>query len=365
VQEQDSMQLFVDALKQRTPQINLFLKNHPYQQKLSPKHIKKAVLAYLQRPAKRLRPTLTMLATALFGGAEKDVLPIAVAIELFHTWTLVHDDIIDDDSLRRGEPTVHTLAQTWAKQEYDYTCIPAQNYGRDIAILAGDVQQGWVVDMFLDAATNSKINTQVVIKLLRMLESTVMTQLIKGETLDFQFATIPIQNIKQKQIIEMMTLKTGSLLKFAAIAGAAVAVGKMPEKNDDISKLGEFAENCGIAFQLQDDILGIVGNEKILGKPIGSDIVEGKRTIIILEAWNKANSEQKKIIQNSYGNKNATEKQILQIKNLLVELNGIEATKKLAEKYLHHALKALEKLPSSKYKNIFRGWAEFMTNRIY
>jgi geranylgeranyl diphosphate synthase type I len=132
-----------------------------------------------------------------------------------------------------------------------------------------------------------------------------------------------------------------------------------------VKALSNFTSKCGTAFQLQDDILGIVGNEKQLGKPIGSDIREGKRTIITYYAFKNASSGQREKLENILGNPDATREQIDEITHLLVHLGGISETKKLAERITQEALPELDILSDSHYKKLLLAWADFMISREF
>ena len=137
-------------------------------------------------------------------------------------------------------------------------------------------------------------------------------------------------------------------------------------KNDvEIEAITKFTGNCGIAFQLQDDILGIVGDEKKLGKPVGSDIREGKKTTILLTALKNANPQEAQKILSTIGNKNAAESDINRVKELFIHLNGIDYTQELAANYINHALPHLNSLADSKYKQLLKEWANYMVEREF
>ena len=239
--------------------------------RIRPDHLQRAATSYIIRRAKRLRPSILLLAAGCFGGpgAEQAAFPAAVGVELFHTWTLVHDDIIDHDAQRRGGPTVQKLIQDVALREKEITdSAQAEDYAHSVAILTGDIQHGWAVDMFVEVVRRAPdVDPKVILQIIGYLEGVVLPHLIGGETLDVQFGLMPLGQLfglSEREIVDMLWMKTGALYEFAGMAG--VMIGKNTDDINDahVQRMKRFAGNCGIAFQLQDDILGIVGDEKTL-----------------------------------------------------------------------------------------------------
>ena len=140
----------------------------------------------------------------------------------------------------------------------------------------------------------------------------------------------------------------------------------IPEPDNELVKgISTFTSKCGTAFQLQDDILGIVGDERRLGKPVGSDIREGKCTTIILIAYQNADNKQKRLITDVLGDESAPPKAIAEVSRLLVDLGGIEYTRSRAHHYIESALPELDKVPPSLYRDLLANWAEFMIKRDF
>lgn len=363
--EMASQEHFLAELAARRQLVDDFLMQPRYRDWFGPEHLRRAVYSYVERAGKRLRPAVLLFACGAAGGEEDDVLPAAAAIEMFHTWTLVHDDLIDNDHLRRGQATVHHEAAAWARDEFLYDDAAAREYGRDICVLAGDIQQAWSVCMFLECAANPRIGAAVVLKLVSMLESQVVNELIQGETLDLQFSRRPFSTLSEDAIVSMLRLKTGVLYGFAALAGACLGSGRMPGETKAGAHLAEFASKCGIAFQLQDDILGIIGDETSLGKPVGSDLREGKRTTIVFHALANATDAQSRFLLHVLGNRDAASTDIDEAKQLLIQLGGIEHTRALARECLETAVPVLDVLPASSHKSLLLGWADHMLNRTF
>ena len=356
---------FFKELEKREKWVTSYLGSQEFEGWFHPEHLKEAVYSYVNRAGKRLRPAVLLISCGAVGGREEDAIPAAAAVEMFHTWTLVHDDLIDNDDKRRGGHTVHAQASLTAKQDLQYTDSQAKDYGRDIAVLAGDVQQGWAVSLLCDCSLKRNVKPEITLTLIKMLESYVLNTLVSGETLDIQFAKKRIETFTPEQILDMLWRKTGALYEYSAKAGAMIGLSTTDAQDKQIKALSTFTSKCGTAFQLQDDILGIVGNEKQLGKPIGSDIREGKRTTIIYYAFKKATVEQKGRLENILGKPEATDEEISEVTQLLVQLGGISETKRLAEKIIQEACLELDALPDSTYKHFLLAWADFMISRKF
>ena len=293
-------------LKEKEKEILAFIEGSEVQKYIQPKDLYDAVRAYVFRPAKRLRPAVLIMACGCVGGAEELAIPAAAGVELFHTWTLVHDDIIDNDNLRRGAPTVHRVMAEAGRTGLGLDGGPAEEYGRHLAILAGDMQHAWAINLFIDLATKKNLDPWVVLKIISWLESYVIGNLLGGETRDVQLGITEISGdlaFSEDEIIRMLWLKTGILYEFAGLAGAMIGKGVADFEDPEVKAVKDFTGYCGIAFQLQDDILGVLGDEKLLGKPVGSDIREGKKTTILYDALRNANEDERRTILQILGTK--------------------------------------------------------------
>jgi geranylgeranyl diphosphate synthase type I len=369
-----------DYLADIDAKIASYLQNDEMNALLKPEDIYAGATGYLYRPAKRLRPAVLLMSCGCFNGAvgengkireigENAAMPAAAGIELFHTWTIVHDDLIDNDSMRRGKPSIHSLIEGAGKQKLRLNDKDAKEYGRNIAILAGDILQAWSIKSFASLADSGAIHASVALKLVKILETEVICNLLCGEALDVQYSFSRIihnnTDISENEIIRMLWLKTGVLFSFAAMAGAMIGKNTADENDAEVASLKAFASYCGTAFQLQDDILGVIGGEAALGKPIGSDIREGKKTTIIIEALRNANSRQKSQILSALGNRSAKQEDIDAVKSLAIELNGIGYTKQLARKYINDAMPHLGCIGESQSKKLLKLWADYMIDRDF
>lgn len=327
---------------------------------IQPEELKIGATEYFMRGGKRLRPAFVSLSAGALGGkkAEESVTPAMVSVELFHTFTLVHDDIIDNDETRRGGKSVHVLVRDLF-EGYD----GAEDYGRDVAILAGDTLHALAVRMLLEC---KGFSAETVLSVLKMLEGECINELLAGETNDTRMGLIKSNSFdigNTEDTLEVMRQKTGVLFSYSAKAGAMFGLNTGDENHPDVVSLGTFAKNCGIAFQLKDDILGIVSDEKTLGKPIGSDIREGKKTIILQEAYKNADSNERKTIERTVGNKNASLSDIEEVKRIFRDRKGLESAEVLAQRYIDEAMTELKKIKTSEYTDILTTAASFMSAR--
>lgn len=336
---------------------------------IRPEELRRGTVEYFMRGGKRLRPAILMLSAGVVGGkdAETAVIPSACAVELFHTFTLIHDDIIDNDSTRRGGKSVHVLVSDMFTSP-NVPLEKSQEYGRDTAILSGDMLHALSVKLMLDTAKNSRFSPKTVISVTEMLENECLSGVLEGEALDtraglIKDTSLPFSTGTPEESLEIMLKKTGVLFSFAARAGAMLGLDTDDKNNVKVHSLGEFASLCGIAFQLQDDVLGIIADEKTLGKPIGSDIREGKRTVILQKAYAGCTAEEKKIIESTVGNQSANESEIEKVRQIFINTGAVDSAKRLAEEYINSALSHLDSFPESEYLNTLKEWAIFMSER--
>ena len=219
----------------------------------------------LEAGGKRIRPTLTLIFSEVCGGTIEQALPFACGIEMIHTYSLIHDDLpcMDDDDLRRGKPSNHKV------------------YGEDIALLAGDALLTNAFATVLSEEAVSLVGGEKAAKCGRILAIlSGMTGMVGGQVIDLQSEgkKVPIDTIRQ-----MHLKKTSALIKCACMMGAVVG-----SNNEEHIKIAEtYGENLGLAFQIMDDILDVVSDEKSLGKPIGSDAENEKSTFVTLLGLDK------------------------------------------------------------------------------
>jgi len=358
---------FLKAIEQRNHLVQEYVLSERYIKQFAPEDMAEAICSYFQYGGKRLRPAVLLFSCGAVGGDESRALPAAAAIEIFHTWTLVHDDIIDRDGTRRGEATVHERFYRKALQHpnLDFSERDARHYGVSLGILAGDVQHGWGISLMTELSRLNDVDPGVTLYLINALDTYVLTQLVEGEVLDIQFSHMPVEKITEVMVEDMLWKKTGALYEFAGLAGAMIGLNSPNPNHDMVKAISAFTSRCGTAFQLQDDILGIIGDESRLGKPVGSDIREGKCTTIILAAYHRASDKQKRLLTEVLGDEKAKADAITEVINLLVDLGGVEYTRNRAHHYIELALPELDKVPPSNYRDLLASWADFMIARDF
>jgi geranylgeranyl diphosphate synthase type I len=357
--------LLFDELDKRKKIVYDYLFSKRYSSQFQTKHIHDSVYSYMKLGGKSLRPAVLLFSCGAVGGDEMKAIPAAAAVEVFHTWTLVHDDIIDRDKTRRGGLTVHEEFRQRAIDEFGYDPLEAKHYGMSIAMLAGDMQQGWAVSILTELTTQYGVRPEVALYLINDSEMRVLGLLIDGEVRDVQFSKRPIDSLDEELILDMLWKKTGVLYEFSGKAGAMIGLNTDDPEHKLVAAILNFAGKCGIAFQLQDDILGILGDEETLGKPVGSDIREGKRTTIVYHSFKNANPSQRDFLLSVLGNAQAKKADVQKSIEVLIDLGGIEYTAKLAKSYIQEAQSYLDKLPNSKYKQLLGMWADYMIERSF
>ncbi|MES2375777.1 MAG: polyprenyl synthetase family protein [Bacteroidota bacterium] len=227
-----------------------------------PAELYEPIYYILSMGGKRMRPALLLMACDLFGGNVEKALPPALAIEVFHNFTLMHDDIMDNAPLRRGKVTVH------------------EKWNQNAAILSGDVMliEGYKLMM--------QVDDRLLRVILDIFNSTAVG-VCEGQQLDMDFEVR--NDVKIDEYIYMIRLKT------AVVLGGALKIGSILGGADmkDAELIAEFGENLGLAFQLQDDILDIYGSPEKFGKQVGGDIISNKKTYLLIKALELANTDQK------------------------------------------------------------------------
>ncbi|MEP7285669.1 MAG: polyprenyl synthetase family protein [Chloroflexota bacterium] len=353
----------MDELANRKQIVYDYLFNSEYALGFAPVHIRDAAFSYLKMGGKSLRPAVLLLSCGAVGGDEKTAIPAAAGIEVYHTWTLVHDDIIDRDDRRRGAPTVHVEFAERGAKEFGFKGAEAEHYGHVIGILAGDVQQSWSYMLFHELYTKYKVDPALVLNLVGELATHVQLMLVEGETLDVQYAKREVVALSENLVVEMLRKKTGVLYEFAGRAGATIGLNDATMTSPLIHDIAEFCSKCGTAFQLQDDVLGVVGETAQTGKPVGADIREGKKTLIVYHALLNANDEQKRELLSVIGNLNATATEVEQTTKLLHNLGGIDYTQQVATQMVEEAMGHLQNVPPSEHRDLLQQWAEYLIDR--
>ena len=289
----------------------------------TPQNLYNPVSYFLSLEGKRIRPILTMLSCDLFDGNYKDSLDAALAVEVFHNFSLVHDDIMDEAPLRRGNQTVH------------------QKWDLSTAILSGDVMLILAYQLF------ENYNQNIFVSLAKLFSKTAV-EVCEGQQMDIDFSKL--NNINSAKYLNMVELKTAVLIGASMKMGAIVAKASDNEQEN----IYEFGKNLGIAFQIQDDFLDTFGDEKKFGKVIGGDIIENKKTLLYVKSMEIFTEKDKSELTKLYSSKHLDESNKIEaVKELFLNYNIPSIIENEINYYTQFAFKKLDNLNISDHKKDF------------
>ncbi len=351
------------ALADVATQIRDLLLTDPFTLEVVPDYLREAVLAYPGRGGKMLRPALVLWSCGACRGKPELARHAAAAVEIFHTWTLVHDDIIDCDESRRGKPAVHVLVRDLAARRFaSATPDACRKFGTDMAILAGDIQQAWANRLLLRCRQDG-VPAGTLLTLLEKLNGELNPGLIGGEAQDVEFELRPFAGISSGEMLEMLRRKTALLLRFCAEAGALIATGDPAHPH--VAQLGDFAEKCGLAFQLRDDVLGMYADPDALGKPVGSDLRQAKRTLLFAVALERLEGAPRERFLRAHGNPELQPLDVARVGDDLRDCGAVDWIEDMALALVNEARTKLEALPDTPWRALLMLWANFMLDRAY
>jgi len=351
-----------EHLKKVSAAIDRLLASDRYPETVRPEYLHTAVLDYPQNGGKRLRPAILTWCCRLLGGKESAALYPAAAVEVFHNWTLVHDDIIDQDAVRRNRPTCHVALANETRGRFGLESEAAARTGRDFAILAGDLQQGWANHLML-CATDHGVSAKVVVGVMRRFQELANRELICGEALDVEFALRKLETIGLDEVREMLRGKTGALLRFCAEAGAMIALETDDPETPEVRKLGDFADAAGIAFQLRDDYLGIFGRGEQLGKAIGGDLREGKATGLLLTALRMASEGERQRLFRLLGRREYTPQDLDAVRRIMTDCGAAAAIEAEETELADRAKALLKEFPANVHRKCLLELVDYMITR--
>jgi len=287
---------------------------------------------------KRIRPMLTFLACGLCKGDLNDAQPAALAVEILHNFTLVHDDIMDSADTRRGEPSVF------------------KKWNENTAILSGDA-------MFADAyrqlsyyGQNAAFSKEEYAAIHEVFSKAIIT-VCEGQALDMEF--VERKHVKHEEYIQMIAGKTAALLS-AALEMGAISAHASPQKRSELHELGY---EMGIAFQIQDDYLDATADPEKFGKRPGGDIFEGKKTYLTILALERANEEQSAFIQDTLNDNDPKIENVEQVLNVMETLNVLKDVAAEIDQHYKKAFELLNKFTSSEYQQELEKLLIFLQNR--
>ena len=310
----------MDRLKEINEAIEAYLQNG------EPRKLYQAMQHLPLAGGKRLRPILAIISCEAVGGDGKKAIPFGVALELIHTFTLVHDDIMDRDEERRGIPSVH------------------KKFGEATAILAGDA----LFAKAFEVVSEVKENVSILVKNI----ATMAREICEGQQMDMSFEEM--EEVSEESFLKMIEKKTAKMFEHAAYGGAIIGGGS----DEETLALRSYGRNLGMAFQIWDDYIDIMG--KKIGKPVGSDIREGKKTLMFIHAQKTPYKEK---LAKLYGKKDATKEEINSVIEIFKEAGSLDYAKNKAFAFVNEAKKCLDKLKESNAKEELMKLADFAVKR--
>ena len=300
----------------------------------NPTGLYKPVNHIMNIPGKRIRPLLLLMSCEMFGGEVKQALNPSFAMEVFHNFTLVHDDIMDNADIRRGVPTVHKL------------------YGTNAGILAGDVMLAFAYRYLTDVAP------QYVPALISIFNKTAI-EIFEGQQMDMDFEKR--HDVTEDEYLKMIEFKTSVLLGCCLQSGAVIGHAS----DADQKLIYEFGLKLGLSFQIKDDYLDTFGEAEKVGKRIGGDIIQNKKTYLYVTAWNRANTEQKAQFTNLLTEADE-EKKIKEVKQLFEATGARQQALDKADELYNVALQSLQKISvSDDAKKPLADMAQKINNREF
>ncbi len=359
------MSLLGPELAVTAAQVDAALAASDFSRLISPHCLAAEVAAYPANGGKRLRPALVLWTSQLFGGERDKAMPAALAAELTHTWTLVHDDIIDGDRTRRGKPSSHAALEAHATKTFDCALPAAARYGVSLGLLTGDLQQAWVLRTLTTAVREEKISAAQFVAITERLVSKVYPELLSGEAIDVEFEYRDLASISEAEILAMLHGKTGSLLEFCVQTGGLLGLGLDHYDDPRLKALGTWAIKAGLAFQLRDDILGVYADSPEWGKPVGADIRTAKATILIRHALDAANSDDQGFLLDCLGNSSLTHAELDEVRDILKRSGALASTEELARQLCIEANDALCCLPDNPWRQLLFELAEYFIKRTH
>lgn len=305
-----------------------------------PNRLYDASRTYLASGGKKLRPFMVIKSCKMFAGMEEKALPAAAAVELIHNFSLIHDDIMDNDDIRHGISTVH------------------KKYGLPIALIAGDILFSKAFQVLSLQGKSVGHDDNIIAEMNRIL-STSCVHVCEGQGLDIQMASsnkIPTID----EYLEMIRKKTASLFEVSCALGVLSSAEPLSDNVDNLSKFGRFT---GIAFQLIDDLIGVTGDPKLTGKAVGNDIREGKKTYPILFALEHADTNKREKIMKVFGSKGANRDYVEDAVSAISSLNIQEEVRRTAHDNMIKAFESISSYDETNAKNALVSSAKFIVER--
>ncbi|HHQ44548.1 MAG TPA: polyprenyl synthetase family protein [Candidatus Altiarchaeales archaeon] len=293
----------------------------------------------IEAGGKRIRPALVLLSCQACGKDFKKILPAAASVELLHTFTLVHDDIMDHDTERRGRPTVHA------------------KWGVELGILVGDALYSSAFKALIDMRGNGFGDESVLQALNVLVEANHLLQ--EGQMLDMLFEKR--EKVSVEDYLDMIEKKTGVLIRASVEIGAILAGAD----KKIVESLKVYGKDIGLAFQMQDDLLDLTADSESFGRPVGSDVRAGKNTLMIVHALENAGAGDLKVLKGILGDQNASKKDIEDFKRILEDVGSIDYCRRKLSGYIREAKDSLKVLEDNEGRKGLEAIADYVGDRVF
>lgn len=304
---------------------------------IDPENLHDASKHLIKAGGKKIRPALVLLTAEAVGGNIEGAYKTAAAVELIHTFSLIHDDIMDEDEMRRGMPSVHTI------------------WGEPMAILAGDILFSLAFELVAQTHSDDIPPNRVVQALNTVVDACI--KICEGQAFDMSFEGK--LDVKESEYLNMIYKKTAALIAAATKAGAIMGGGS----EQQVLAMTEYGRLIGMAFQIQDDYLDVVSDEKQLGKPVGSDIVEGKMTLMVVHTLSVASTEDKEELISILNSHSEDTENVKKAIDIFDKYGSIKYAHDIAQDNVKNAKKQLDAVEDSPAKEALIQMADFMLQR--
>jgi len=350
--------MFIENYAKR---VNLFLKDFFEEQKLKISPAQTGMFEHLEefclRGGKRLRPALVYLGFRLLGGKDsEDIVKVSLVTEFIHSFFLIHDDVMDESTTRRGKPTVHCEYEARCRERYR-SFDKYSRLGESLAILAGDLSYCLATRLLCQIKLPPERKIQVLDKLHEMVIATIF-----GQELDLRIQADT--KVAPRDVIQMYRMKTA---KYSFEGPLQIGVILAGGNQKDLEIISSYAIPLGIAFQIQDDILGLFGTEEVTGKSVRNDIEQGKQTLLIAKALENGSKKERKTIQEALGNNRVSKTQIKELQDIVKSTGALSYANQLAERHMKKAKVVLQKMHQKDYErnilNILEDITDFVIRR--
>ncbi|MEM0372369.1 MAG: polyprenyl synthetase family protein [archaeon] len=315
---------------------------------------------YTLRGGKRLRSTLITMTYRGYSGDLSDtkIIRPSSSVEFMQSYLLTHDDLMDEALIRRNKPTPHVWIADWYKKKIENNDKKAKKFGSDMAIVLGDIFNNFGVECLLEADFPAERKLEACWIYNNTAETTG-----KGQLLDIWFSMRKGKPVTEQDHLNVIDRKTVEYtIEKPMLMGAALA--NVPEAERKI--IHNYAFPLGRAFQLQDDLLDYYASEEKLGKAVLTDLREGKHTIVLIKALEKATPEQKKFLMSMVGKYNPSEEEIERVRKIIKDTGSYDYSKKIIDDYINESKKWIDKMHcSQELKDFCWGFADYMAKREY